>query len=209
VSSYTSLYVAGELNAQSEYNFDFFDFKPGDIVIDIGGNIGMVSILLAKKFPFLKIYAFEPVRQSYENFLRNIDLNNIPEGVITVENIAVTKDSRDVCMKLNRLNMGASKVSEEVPQNGEETVSSETLMHIIEKNKIEKIKLLKIDCEGMEYEILYDMPPRFFSKIEYLRGEFHPLLNNANEDNTPQRLKEYCSKYIETGKIAVNVSETI
>jgi FkbM family methyltransferase len=202
-SSYTSQFVAYELNHKDEYNFDNIGLKPGDIVIDIGGNIGMVSILLARKFPFIKVYAFEPVKQNYENFLRNIDLNRIPEGVIAVENIAVTKDSRDVCMKLIQHNPGGSMVSSDAPQNGDEAVRSETLMRIIEKNKIGKVKLLKIDCEGTEYEILYNAPPQILSNIEYLRGEFHTLPDNTKPDNSPERLLEYCGKYFEAEKIAV------
>lgn len=57
--------VSGEID---NYDFDSIDFKERDVVIDIGGNIGMVSIYLAKKYPFLKIYAFEPVIQNYQNF---------------------------------------------------------------------------------------------------------------------------------------------
>ena len=81
--SVTSDVVAGEINNNPEYNFENIDFKEGDSVIDIGGNIGMISIFLAKKYPFLKIYAFEPVKQNYDNFLKNIKLNNIPNGIIT------------------------------------------------------------------------------------------------------------------------------
>ena len=50
-------------NEFDDYNFDSIDFKDGDVVIDIGGNIGMVSIYLAKKYPFLKIYALNPLNK--------------------------------------------------------------------------------------------------------------------------------------------------
>lgn len=97
-------------NEIDDYNFDSIDFKDGDVVIDIGGNIGMISIYLAKKYPFLKIYAFEPVKQNYENFLKNIELNNINKDIIKVFNLAITKDRRDVILTSPFNNSGASNI---------------------------------------------------------------------------------------------------
>ena len=95
---------------ENEYNLNNIDFKEGDIVIDIGGNVGMVSIYLAKKYPFLKIYSFEPLKQNYENFLKNIELNKIPKDIITVENLAITKDGRDVNILFCPYNTGSSNI---------------------------------------------------------------------------------------------------
>lgn len=49
--------VSAEINAGNEYDFKNFDFQKGDTVIDIGGNIGMVSIYLAK-IPIFKNLRF-------------------------------------------------------------------------------------------------------------------------------------------------------
>ncbi len=92
-------------------------FSPGNYVIDIGGNVGIVSIYLAKEYPFLKIYAFEPMHCNYENFKENIKLNNIPEWVITLVNKAVTKDGRSVVISYNLANSGGSIVSDKLKNN--------------------------------------------------------------------------------------------
>lgn len=36
---------------QDGYNLEKIAFKPGDVVIDIGANVGIVSIYIAKKYP--------------------------------------------------------------------------------------------------------------------------------------------------------------
>ncbi len=46
-----------------------------------------------------------------------------------------------------------------------------TLDEIFDDNKIVRCKLLKIDCEGAEYEILPNA--RALSRVDYLSGEFH------------------------------------
>ena len=199
--------IAQELNEFDAYNFDDIDFKEGDIVVDIGGNIGMISIYLAKKYPFLKIYAFEPVRENYENFKENIKLNNIPEGIITLYNKAVTKDGRKVAMNINYENKGGSAISDVFATNYNYSyknidVDSITLEEIFKQHNIEHLKLLKIDCEGCEYEILYNTPTRILSKISILRGEFHENPSFTSRYNASE-LEEHCSKYIDN----VNVSK--
>jgi hypothetical protein len=62
INSDTVRMVANEIGCDS-YDFSSINFKDRNVVIDIGGNVGMFSIFLAKKFPFLKISAFQPVKE--------------------------------------------------------------------------------------------------------------------------------------------------
>lgn len=189
-----------------DYNFDSIDFKEGDVVIDIGGNIGGASIYLAKKYPFLKIYAFEPDKNNYENFLRNIELNNINKDIIKVFNLAITKDRRDVMINSPFHNSGEGNIynfySGDMANMANITpnIKSITLDDIFANNNISKCKLLKIDCEGAEYEILYNANTENLKNCEYLRGEFHG--ENKRED-----LYNYCSKYIKNIEIIYNSND--
>lgn len=205
IISKTVDFVSEEIINGKEYDFRNFDFQKGDKVIDIGGNIGMVSIYLAKKYPFLKIYAFEPVAQNYENFKANIELNNIPNGTITLEHKAVTKDARPVNMSINALNTGGSSISDvisvgSITQNENCNIKSTTLEKIMKKYKINTLKLLKIDCEGSEYEILYNTDEQILKKIKTLRGEFHEnkQLSDAYDID---KLYTYINKYINDVKV--------
>jgi FkbM family methyltransferase len=182
--------VGYEINESPEYDFHRITFKKGDVVVDIGGNIGMVSILLAKKYPFLKIYAYEPVKANYENFLRNIKANGIPEGTITVENKAVTADGRPVGMHVRPSDMAYCTMTSSESDEATEKATSMTLADIFKKHKIEKLKLLKIDCEGAEYEILEAADDKLLTKIEYLRGEFHGRVRDI------KKLIKYCKAHI-------------
>ncbi|SUW00314.1 FkbM family methyltransferase [Brachyspira pilosicoli] len=191
--------VAGEIN-NGEYTFlNTLDLK-NKTVIDIGANLGIVSIVLAKKNPGIKIYAFEPLRENYENLLKNIELNGIDKNIITVENKAVTKDGRNINMSINLNNKGGSSISDVISVNSSMSkencgIESITLEEIVKKYKIDKIDLLKIDCEGSEYEILYNTKEDILKNIDYLVGEFH-----ENKDLTDEydidKLCEYLEKYI-------------
>jgi len=51
--------------------------KPGDVVIDVGANIGSTLICLAQKVdPAARVYGFEPDLNSFANCTKNISLNS-------------------------------------------------------------------------------------------------------------------------------------
>ena len=185
-------YVSDEIGYV--YKFDNFSFEEGDIVIDIGANVGIVSIYLAKRFPFIKIYAFEPVKENYNNLIKNIKLNDINEGQIIAENVAITKDGRNVMIDKPITNSGASNIygihDHDCEYNKEYNINSVTLDSIFSKYNIEKCKLLKIDCEGSEYEILYNLSENNIKKCDNMIAEFHGKTEEI------EKLYAYCSKYI-------------
>jgi FkbM family methyltransferase len=193
--------VAREIN-RDNYTLSSIDFREGDVVIDVGGNTGMVSIFLAKKFPFLKIYAFEPVRENFKNFKRNIKLNGIPEGAITVKNLAVTKDGRDVSLNVEIANSGGSSLTEYLLDSKcvlmePDRAKSVTLDDIFKQYDIKACKLLKLDCEGSEYEILYGTSRDTLKKCKHLRAEFHETPRIRKAGYSIDKLIEYCKGIIE------------
>jgi FkbM family methyltransferase len=65
-------------------------FREGDTAIDIGAHVGVMSIYLAKKFPFIHVYAIEPDPENYDCLKRNIALNEVTN--VTVINKAISGD---------------------------------------------------------------------------------------------------------------------
>lgn len=175
VFSNTAEILAKEINVNNEYYFRNIDFKNGDIVMDIGGGIGVVSIFLAKKFPFLKIYAFESLKENYDNFLKNIELNNIPNGKIIVENKSVIKEEK---YGLYDENVNGRYIS---------------LEEIFYKYKIKKLKLLKIDF--LYYKSLYNLDINLLENIKYLICEVYEN-NSLLEEYDFNKLLEYISKHV-------------
>lgn len=109
--------------------------------------------------------------------------------------MAVTKDSRDILILINLLNQGGSALSEYTnyypPTLLKNFSHSTTLNNIVAENKINKVKLLKIDCEGTEYEIFYNTDKKILSNIQNIIGEFHKV---ENEDY--YKLADYLSDYV-------------
>ncbi len=51
--------------------------KPGDVVFDIGANIGWYTINILLKRKGTSVYSFEPIESSYQYLKRNLSLNSL------------------------------------------------------------------------------------------------------------------------------------
>ncbi len=62
---------------QHEFNVLMQLVQPHNVIFDVGANIGWYSINIAQQFPKAQIYAFEPIKNTYEYLRKNIDLNGL------------------------------------------------------------------------------------------------------------------------------------
>jgi hypothetical protein len=80
-----------------------------------------------------------------------------------------------------------------------------TLDEVFRVHEIDRCKLLKIDCEGMEYEILPGA--RVLDRVEYLAGEFHASASLQDRGWNPERLRAYCSSFFADDRMAIQFNE--
>lgn len=178
------------------YDLDRIPFEKGDVVLDVGAHVGVVSVYLAKRYPDITIYAFEPVPANFERLERNIEgLSN----VIPVP-AAVTGDGEIVTLHAN-LSQNSGGPSAFVP-NGKQTfrAPSLTLKEIFERYRLERVKLLKLDCEGAEYGIL-EAGEDLLARVDYLVGEFHERAGD------PELLYERCTRHLDPAHVKVHACQ--
>lgn len=182
-TSQTMMHIKEQVFDYDEYGLRKMKYNSGDVIIDIGANVGSVSLYLGKKYPFLKIFSFEAHPINYENLLKNIEINDIKN--ITAYNLAVfSKDNEKLKITLNPNNTGSSslfKINENDIVNTFEvkTISLDT---IINENKIDRIKFLKLDCEGSEFDILESSKMIREIEIENLSIEIHTFMVPYNKN---------------------------
>tara|TARA_R110001592_G_scaffold5649_4_gene31078 strand:+ start:2351 stop:3049 length:699 start_codon:yes stop_codon:yes gene_type:complete len=195
-SSKTLDFVIPEAIVGDEYNTKNIDFKPGDVVLDIGANVGGVSIMLAKKYPFLKIYSYEAHPINFQNLQKNIKENNITN--ITPFNYAVySVDNHLINISLCTTNTGATNSfididKRDIGQSSNIDVPTISLDTIIKNNNIENLKFLKMDCEGAEFEILESSKLINEISVENLGIEVHLFMEEygKNTNNLVEHLKK-------------------
>lgn len=142
----------------------------GKIVVDIGAAIGDTAIYFALNGA-KHVYAFEPYPYTYKKALENIKLNGLEEK-ITVLNEGL--GSKPGSMHLGSgMAQGGSKISE--TRNGR-PIRITTIEKVLERFGI-KSAVLKMDCEGYEYDLLLNTPKASqvgaLKKFEQIAIEYH------------------------------------
>lgn len=131
--------------------------KPGDIFVDVGANVGYYSLLAAKNKSF--VIAIEPAVSTFLVLKQNIRMNNFDGRILTV-NKCSWKEEGIIELKIPKGLYGlASIISENMKFKfvNYDVVKVECIKLDDILSNYDRIKIVKIDAEGAEYEILLGM----------------------------------------------------
>ncbi len=148
--------------------------KTSPVIIDIGGNIGVFSLFALSTIPGSMVYTFEPEPQNFICLERNIAINAMTGRCITT-NKAICGTRGERSLFLTAANSGTNSMFTTSASASKIEVSCITLEDIFTGFKIPACDLLKIDCEGAEYEILMQTPKHVFQKIKRIILEWHEV----------------------------------
>jgi FkbM family methyltransferase len=166
---------------------DYGDVTDNSIVIDIGANIGVYSIFAASTSKNTIVYAYEPMPENYDLFLENIKTNKLEKNIIPFKLGVGSKTEK------RKLFVGWSSPFHSLYSNKKKgeylEIKCTSFKDIFDENKIEQCDVLKMDCEGAEFEILYNTPGEYLKKIKEIRMEYHNI--DGNKDYNIQRLTEF------------------
>jgi|GEM_PF-1770209 len=135
-------------------------YKKGDVIYDVGANIGAVSLLSALYLEKdCEIYSFEPLPSTYSMLFKNIMLNNC-DKIITPLNIALSDKVEIDQFHLRSVEAGTSghSVSGSVIHTDKNkkilNVFTQTLDNLIDSYGVKQPSHIKIDVDGHDYEVL-------------------------------------------------------
>ncbi len=158
-------------NKTYDYNFK------GMTIIDVGASNADSSIFFAINGA-KKVIALEPFKESYELGVRNIRANKL-EDRITLINAALARNSGIVEFSVSDKNPNANSllptdtVKANIVFDTKIHVKALTLKELLEQYNIDRVDLLKMDCEGCEYDVFNGLDPSVLSKINEIILEFH------------------------------------
>lgn len=140
------------------------------VVVDIGAGIGDFSILAASRHPGNRVIAFEPFRASYELLLENIQENQLAN----IETYPIAISAKSGVTYLSNTGEPLQIQSGEY-QEGSSSMQADCLSLVDALNKFDigACDLLKLDCEGSEYDIILDSPDDTWSRIRRIVMEYH------------------------------------
>jgi 31-O-methyltransferase len=165
---------------------------PGDIVLDIGGNIGIFAHRAEVKGASC-VYSFEPMTKTFHALSMNAG-----ERTRVFKN-AIFSEQRILNMSIpdSELNTGGGSLTEILNSFGrtsalQENVVSLEINSLFKPEMIGKIDFIKMDIEGAEIQCLDAISDENLSSIRCLAAEFHRTIPEM--DSFRERFIKRCSR---------------
>ncbi len=150
--------------------FVYDSLKANGTFIDIGAGLGEFTLIAASKITRGKLFAFEPSKQARDQLKANIALNSLHQKVQIISAVASDKNGNEdfnetSISEVSRISAGKTK----------NKIAAITLDTFCQKQKINKIDVLKIDVEGAELKVLKGLQKKLkVGKVEKLIVELNP-----------------------------------
>jgi len=149
--------------------------QDGWTIIDIGAGLGDYVIFATHNYPSNRVFAYEPFHQSYTMLQKNLQLNRVV-GVKTFKQ-AVSGQTGVILLDLSGgepLQITSAEIESDVEAQADRLiVDSLSLADVLEFNNITTCDLLKLDCEGAEYEIIFFAGEAVLDRINRIVMEYH------------------------------------
>ncbi len=141
---------------------------PDMVVMDVGANIGDFTLQAAARCPRGRVIAVEPVTEHVEALKRNIELN----GFSNIEVLQLALGDVEGQSEIHVAGLASSGTFAR-PGTRSEMVRKASLSTLMKELAIERLDLLKLDCEGAEWQILAGADD-LFPRIRQICMEYHP-----------------------------------
>jgi len=150
---------------QDEYKW-LIDGQKDPIIIDIGGEVGDTALYFAMKGA-KEVIVIEPFPNNYEYLIKNINSNNFQDKIKPINAIVGRENKKTTIVIPEEFIVRDAKES----QGGSE-IEMITLSKLIERFNLREA-LLKMDCEGCEYESILNENDETLKTFKRIQLEYH------------------------------------
>ena len=184
------------------------DIPENALILDIGANIGTMSLMFAKHYDKCNIIAVEPSDITYKKLLRNLSLNpDISKRIQPIQTFVSEKSGQTAPDAIysswaigtkpkfrHRLHGGIKQ-----PSSVGATISIDDLC---QSHGIEQVNLIKIDTDGLEYKVLQGSentiktfrPGIIFEIGMYIMDDYHVSFHHYHTFFKRHRYTLHCLK---------------
>jgi len=148
------------------------------ILMDIGSNVGSVTLPLSKIFNRSKILTIEPTIYAYKKLIKNINLNSKLKKRIRAFNFFISNNRKKVEYVHSSWNFSKNTKKHKVHLGSLKKINNKSIsLNKLIKNINKKIHFIKIDVDGYELDVLKS-GIKFINKFKpIIHIEFAPYLH--------------------------------
>jgi FkbM family methyltransferase len=165
-----------EVFTEDSYRLQWFagGLGPDAAALDIGAHIGSFSLRYSALHPQARVAAYEAIPSTYAYLARNVDRNHL-QGRVAAHNVAVS--DREGTLRLSDL--GAASAHNGMMRLGEAGSTTVEVLCVPLAEAMAAVgapvELVKLDCEGAEYDIVLGSDPALWAPVRRVVLEYHDM----------------------------------
>jgi FkbM family methyltransferase len=148
-----TLYIYKEIFVDRCYDMTFD--KPAPVIVDIGANSGLFALRTKQLNPSARVLCYEPFPPNFEQLQTTISANKL-DSVDSFQ-AAVGASPGRAKLFIHKRNVGGHSFYATEAQNTDyvdvEVVTLPSILCVVEQD----VDVLKLDCEGAEFDILMNL----------------------------------------------------
>jgi FkbM family methyltransferase len=170
--------MMGETFHRRVYDVAMAPVRNGDVVLDVGANHGFTACYFAKKGA--RVYAFEPDPANARMLQENICANGLEDEIILTPCAVGGRNGTVKLFRTEAMGGGQTTTSQDFAERANLhvkevlEVESQSIKHVLDVHGIQQVRLLKLDCEGAELEILQSLDEPLLRNVDSMAIEYHP-----------------------------------
>ena len=170
----STIFAALHINTIIKESGDYlrhYNLKKGDIVVDAGANIGVITVIFSKKVGDTgKIIAIEPEEENLRLLEMNIKKHSLKNVIVIKKGLYCKKDKKLLTLHSS----GDHTLYDKFMREGEKVaIEVDTLDNLLKELKIEKVDFIKMDIEGAEIDAIKGMEKTLLKKPKLVIAAYH------------------------------------
>lgn len=166
----TDFYAFVNVWIVKEYSKAGFEIGDHDNIVDVGSHVGIFSVYASRFCKNGRIVSYEPVEKNFRLLQENLELNRLKN--VSAFNVAIAAKKGKI-----KIYHGEDQAASTIYGDSHNYTEIDTipLREVFDSGQMERCDLLKLDCEGAEYEILASLPDEYFNRINRICMEYHQI----------------------------------
>jgi FkbM family methyltransferase len=183
LSAVIDLLVVKETLVDDVYGLAVLDVSPGELIVDVGAGVGDFTLAAARRFTQSEVHGFEPNPRAFALLEQNVRRHGAANVRITEIAVGVEESYGMHGLSAGPLATAAGVVA---ATNDAAVVRAKRLDDLLPERPI---ALLKIDCEGLELDVLRGAV-RALERAQRVVVEYHRHLAADSDRLVVQLLSE-------------------
>lgn len=166
---------------------------PESVALDVGANIGVLSLVMAKACTAAHVYAFEPGREAAHYLRANVVANGLTN--VVVEEVAVLETSGHTSLQVAADGSAWSFISSRLSGPTPEDVQVMALDDWMQLRDVTRVDLIKLDIESCEVRALAGATRLLERFRPIVIAEYNPLIYQQLQGESPTTLYRTLRRY--------------